>query len=304
MKQRVITGIILVAALIPIVYFPIAFQITMALFVLIGTHELINMFSKEKPFPMVPRVICYILSLVSYLTLISLWGQNEEQNYDFNIYPIYIAVLLLVMICLLSLFVFYQDFSGADVGKCLLVINYVVLGAAALSFLRILGIRFIIYVVLLTFVTDAFAYIFGIAFGKHKMCPSISPKKSWEGAIAGTVFGTVIASLYGFFYGSIFVGELVNSDASKTLLDNFCSLGDSQDVWQFLVILLISFLGSILGQIGDLVASKLKRNYEIKDFGTIFPGHGGVLDRFDSTIFVSMFLVATFIILREIFPLF
>jgi len=89
----------------------------------------------------------------------------------------------------------------------------------------------------------------------------------------------------------------------QTLLANFSSLGESTSLWvQALVLVPVTFLASIFAQIGDLVASKLKRTYGIKDFGTILPGHGGLLDRFDSILFVAMFLTAIFILIHYFYP--
>jgi phosphatidate cytidylyltransferase len=155
--------------------------------------------------------------------------------------------------------------------------------------------------------TDIFAYLFGSKFGKHKMIPYISPNKSWEGAIAGTVVATIIGSAYALFYGKVFIagtslGDFFNAEGYITLLENFSAVGD-QPIWvQALIIVPMTLLGSIFAQIGDLVASRLKRTYGIKDFGNILPGHGGVLDRFDSTLFVAIFLTSVFLIIFELAP--
>jgi phosphatidate cytidylyltransferase len=203
--------------------------------------------------------------------------------------------------------VLFRDFNGIDVGKALTIINYVGLGAAAIVILRLLGIRFIFYLFIITMLTDIFAYLFGSKFGKHKMIPYISPNKSWEGAIAGTVVATIIGSAYALFYGKVFIagtslGDFFNAEGYITLLENFSAVGD-QPIWvQALIIVPMTLLGSIFAQIGDLVASRLKRTYGIKDFGNILPGHGGVLDRFDSTLFVAIFLTSVFLIIFELAP--
>ena len=118
--------------------------------------------------------------------------------------------------------------------------------------------------------TDSFAYFTGSFIGKHKLCEKISPKKTWEGAIGGSVVGTIIST---FFY--LFV---INSSANLFLVFG------------------ITLLLTIIGQIGDLFFSSIKRHYKIKDFSNLIPGHGGVLDRFDSIIFV----VLTFILFMNI----
>jgi len=223
-----------------------------------------------------------------------------------NLNPV--IILSFVTVILLSLLVFIDDFSGSDLGKAITIINYIGLGAASITILRYLGVRFIVYVALISMMTDIFAYFFGIAFGKHKMAPRISPKKSWEGAIAGTLFGTIIASSFAIFYGVIFspegfLGYIFNPDGYQTIFDNFTSIGNEPLFTQALIIIPITLLGSISAQIGDLVASKLKRNYKIKDFGNIFPGHGGILDRFDSIIFIGIMFLGIFILIKQFYPM-
>lgn len=119
------------------------------------------------------------------------------------------------------------------------------------------------------------AYQVGIMFGKHKLCPTISPKKTIEGSIGGSISGMIFGS------ASLIIGE-------KIL--NFSLLNIENSVIKILCIALISLVLTIIAQFGDLVASKLKREYDIKDYGFIFPGHGGVMDRFDSLIMTGSFL--------------
>lgn len=117
-----------------------------------------------------------------------------------------------------------------------------------------------IYLFLITILTDTFAHLGGSLIGKHKFAPKISPNKTWEGAIIGGVFGTLCAAT--FYYIAI--------DSSVNVLG----------------LLTITLFLSCLGQLGDLFFSAVKRNHDIKDFSNIMPGHGGVLDRLDSIIFV------------------
>ena len=112
--------------------------------------------------------------------------------------------------------------------------------------------------------TDVFAYFIGIKYGKHRLAEKISPKKSIEGAVAGLLISAVVATIFA----------------------NFLEVFDYSIIW---VILLSMFL-SCVSQIGDLIASMFKRKAGIKDFSNLFPGHGGVLDRFDSTMFAAIFL--------------
>lgn len=116
-----------------------------------------------------------------------------------------------------------------------------------------------------SWICDTCAYAVGILFGKHKMVPRLSPKKSIEGAVGGVVGSALVGALYGYF-----IVEPVITEQKVT--------------WVFV---LISAVGAVISQIGDLTASAIKRNHEIKDYGKLIPGHGGVMDRFDSVIFTA-----------------
>lgn len=308
MKQRIITGAALLAIFIPIVIFEplfLVFQFTMIVMVLVGSLELINMYNKEKKFSKIPMIATVVAAVLTYLSAVLAWSSDPISN---TLTPIdikvnFVSIAMVVVFFMFGLIVFYDDYDGSDIGKSITIIYYMGLGAAAISILRLIGVRFIVYLFLVTIATDMFAYFFGIRFGKHKMSPKISPKKSWEGAIAGTVIATVLASCFALFYGYLFEpGSFLNGTGQLTLLENITSLGSAPLYIQALVIVPITMIASILGQIGDLVASRLKRTYDIKDFGKVFPGHGGVLDRFDSAIFVSLFLVAVFMAMNQIFP--
>ena len=114
-------------------------------------------------------------------------------------------------------------------------------------------------------VTDTFAYFTGVFFGKHKLIEDVSPKKTIEGCSGGVIGAALIA----FIYACVFRTELES---------NGCP------VWLFV---LVGAVGAVCSQIGDLAASAIKRNYEIKDYGKLIPGHGGVMDRFDSILFTA-----------------
>ena len=141
---------------------------------------------------------------------------------------------------------------------------------------------FIITVFVITYLTDTFAYLVGCSLKGPKLAPKISPKKTISGAIGGFLGGMIGAVILYFIARAI-------PDLSAVI--NMYELA----WWHFLI---IGGLGSVLGQIGDLFESKLKRNAGIKDSGDIFPGHGGMLDRYDALIFVSAFMyLVIFIIL-------
>lgn len=122
---------------------------------------------------------------------------------------------------------------------------------------------FILYVLLVTYGSDTGAYLIGSMFGKHKLIPKISPNKTIEGALGGVVMGGLLGTIFLFFTNA------------------------GQDIGMALI---VSFIMPVIGQLGDLFFSSLKRLYNRKDFGTLMPGHGGVLDRIDSLLFCLVFV--------------
>ena len=137
------------------------------------------------------------------------------------------------------------------------------------------------YIYLLIFfgawITDSFAYFTGLLFGKHKLIPDVSPKKTVEGAIGGTVFCVISYLVYGLILINFFDVEA-----------NLLFLGIS------------AVFVAVIAQIGDLIMSVLKRHYNIKDFGNFFPGHGGMLDRFDSILAVSIAIAAVYMVSKVV----
>lgn len=141
------------------------------------------------------------------------------------------------------------------------------------------GVFLIVYLLFCAWFGDSGAYFVGTFLGKHKLCPNVSPKKTVEGFIGGVVT----------------VGVCVFLEA---LIFNLFIFTDRQI--DYLVVVIFGMLASVLGVLGDLSASVIKREFGVKDFGSIMPGHGGVLDRFDSVLFVAPFI---YIIFRYFSPL-
>ena len=292
MKTRTITGVVMLAILAPLFLIPnlfIGLQIIIGIGVLIAIFEVLKIYNKD--YTIQSRILIYFLSLISYLVLI--WNFDDiNQDVLLNVFNFKVVLILFILVfSLLLLTIIEPKFDFNDYGKTLGMIFYVVLGLGSLVILRMIGVQFILYLFLTTMFTDVFAYLIGIKFGKHKMAPLISPKKSWEGAIAGTIIATVLIGTLGTFYGSVFKSDILNANNYQTILDGFEMLTKINITGKGILIYLLTFMISIVGQMGDLVASKIKRVYEVKDFGNIFPGHGGVLDRFDSAMFAGMFLI-------------
>ena len=121
---------------------------------------------------------------------------------------------------------------------------------------------------------DVGAYFTGVFFGKHKLCPKISPKKTIEGAIGGVLFCTITSVIMGFLFNIVFYSNSLNIN--------------------YTVLAIIGVIGSFLSMLGDLSFSVIKRSYFVKDYGDVIPGHGGILDRFDSVIcFVPFMYIIT-----------
>lgn len=140
-------------------------------------------------------------------------------------------------------------------------IFYIIFFSYHIAMIAMMGdLEYLVWLVVITaFGTDIMAYFTGYAFGKHKLCPNISPKKTIEGSVGGTLGSIILCGIFGFFF-------------AKPLLVH-C--------------LIIGLLGGIISQFGDLTASVFKRKMGIKDYGNLIPGHGGILDRFDSVLFTG-----------------
>lgn len=207
----------------------------------------------------------YPNKLIGYLS-VGLIIINEYKNFiDYHTFFLILVVLLL----LLELFR-NRESAIANLGSTLLGIFYIGFFAAAIINLREFysdsvftynqGGYLIISILVSIWICDSAAYFVGSAYGIHKLMPRVSPKKSWEGAIAGFVFSVA---------GMI---------AARELLLDFMQLQDA---------IAIGFIVGIFGQIGDLIESLLKRDAHVKDSSSIIPGHGGIFDRFDSLLFCA-----------------
>ncbi|MCF0142353.1 MAG: phosphatidate cytidylyltransferase [Parasporobacterium sp.] len=260
-KVRLISGIVLVLILgtLVVLGYDFIFYALLALS-LIGAFELFRALGLGWSY----------FSFVGYAGIIGHYMVLRFADFKF-LGLVYVGALILV----LAGFVFtFPKYSLQQVFGSFFGIFYV---GVCLSFMYLLRIHppsgaYIVWLVIFSSsVCDIFAYLTGMLFGKHKLVPKLSPKKSIEGAIGG-ILGSVILS---FVYGLI-VQPYVE-DIRPTAL----------------IFPIICFFGAIVSQIGDLAASAIKRNTGIKDYGTIIPGHGGILDRFDSIIIVSpiMYLV-------------
>lgn len=257
MKQRVISAIVALMIVIPMI---IAggkiFCVGASILGLIGFIELLNAKDKKKKLPFLIK----ILSIVCFLLLlINNWSLNGKLFVaDYKRIP-FIILLLVTPI------VFYNKSKEYDIEDALFLLGGVLflgVGFNQLIGIRLLDVKYLVYLLLITIFTDTFAYIVGRLVGKHKMSPTVSPNKTWEGFFGGLVFGTFISTVY---YISAF-----NYNRNIFLL------------------VCVTALLSIIGALGDLTFSSIKRHFGVKDFGKIMPGHGGILDRLDSILYVVL----------------
>ncbi len=312
MKKRIITGLLLAVILVPLLIVPSLFpllQVVIAFFCVIATVEMINMVEKIKPMKAGIKILIIISTLLIYLGIVNEDPACKESliydfmaKFDFKLSIL--TTLTLVCAAVFACQVFVDDFDASDVGRCFMIILYISLGFSSITILLLNGMRFIIYMILIVICTDIFALVFGLNFGKHKMCPKISPKKTWEGAIGGTAVAVIIGSLFAVFYdkfGHFFVvGEEVKP---IVFFEGVFDVSKISTVGMVFSIIFLSFVISISSQIGDLICSKFKRTYGIKDFSQVFPGHGGILDRFDSSLFASIVFLCFITIVRVLFEL-
>lgn len=242
-------------------FYNVIFEVTIALLCVFCVYESLNAqgFLQNK-WLYLPTLIYSFLTPMSFAFC----------NY-LNVGPYYLLLALtFLFVIVLNVFAM-SNFSIFKYDNCSAVIFSTIVITAFLSNIILIRTQFehgLFYMILAitcyAWATDIFAYIVGVCIGKHKFSPNISPKKSIEGSVGGTVFCVIFSVLMTFVY--------------SVIID--CSVN-------YVYVIIFALLCSLVGQIGDFSFSYIKRSYGIKDFGKLLPGHGGVLDRLDSLIFIS-----------------
>lgn len=257
MKKRVISAIVALAIFVPIfIYGGFIYTISMYIVSILGLREFLKAKSYKKSMPVFIEFISYII-----FTLIVLSNINNSEM----IYSVDFRVLSGLFLVYFIPTIFYHDrsiYSITDAFYLMAGVFFLGVSFSLMIIIRNLSLDLIVYLFLITMLTDSYAYITGSLIGRHKMLKEISPNKTWEGMIGGTLAGTIISVV---FY------KIAVNPAISTYQ-----------------ITLITLFLSIIGQFGDLFFSAIKRYFGIKDFSNIMPGHGGILDRFDSIIFVLL----------------
>ena len=255
-KTRLISGIFLVlAALLTIISGGYVLFVTLLCVSLLGIQELYKAMGVHKDGVGLLELAGYLGAILYYASLLL----------GFERYGMMAVLLGLVLLMFVYVFT-YPKYEADQVMSAFFGIVYV---AVMLSFIfltrNLEGGKFLVWLIFLcSWGCDTCAYCVGVLIGKHKMAPKLSPKKSIEGGIGGLAGAALLGALYAL---------AINKWG-----------GASAGVGEYA---LICFVGGIISMIGDLAASAIKRNHEIKDYGKLIPGHGGILDRFDSVIFTA-----------------
>lgn len=254
MKVRIISALVAICIAIPFIFAGgIAYAFAIGALAIGAFIEMWRLKKSHSKLPFVPSAI----ALCSMLMLI----YTNFEGFT-KIYGLTYALIVLMILLLIIPIILYKDDKYTCKEALYLIGVSLFLGIMFHSFITVrdAGLPMFFFLVLIPVCTDTFAYIIGSKIGKHKVAPLISPNKSWEGCIGGLIFGTILPCVFYYFV-------VHNLD------------------WKVIVGALIL---SMMGQIGDLVFSKIKRENNIKDFSNIMPGHGGILDRLDSTIFIFL----------------
>lgn len=243
-------------ALIVIIGNKYMISVGLAIIAILSMHEYLHAVSKKaNPIKWISYLSCALISLISFVP------QEQYGNMIFAAIPILLLMLFLQVI-ITGMKMNFNDLVYTFIG-----IIYIVFFIASMAMIRGLenGKILIWYVFWAGWATDVFAYSIGRRFGKHKFS-EVSPKKSIEGCIAGTIGAVIVVLVYTYF-----INLYTNLEYS------------------YLYISIIGLILSIIGQIGDFAASAIKRYVDIKDYSNLIPGHGGMLDRIDSIMFIAPF---------------
>ena len=276
--KRTISGAVYIALLLTSILFSTeSFIILFGIFLIIATYEFCNLVKLNKVFSILFVSLFYsTVALVSFYRtetenyISSLLKENIQFTIDIDkLFSVLLIITLIISVkCIVFLFNDTQTIS--KLSKYIYLLGYIMLPfifITKISFgIKDYNPKIIIGLFILIWTNDTFAYLVGKSIGKHKLFERVSPKKTIEGFLGGVVF----AAFAGFLISKLYIKP--NPDFSeKSIL-----------IWT-----IIALIVSIFGTIGDLIESKFKRIAGVKDSGTIMPGHGGVLDRLDSVIFVA-----------------
>ena len=272
MKTRILSGLIMLPLLIIIILRGWVLFAGCFVLSLLAVYEFFRGFKAldikaSYPIAVGSTVALYLMGLLCFV------GSSFSTSMFSTSFMFMLWAFLTVLACLLYLFKI-EARKLEDAMVTLVGVFYVVFFLYHLALLgmdEFLGLA-VWLVVITAFGTDICAYFAGVTMGKHKLCPVISPKKTWEGAIGGVLGSVILCGIFGVIF-------------MKNML---------------ILCLIVGFLGSIVSMFGDLTASIFKRKMGIKDYGNLIPGHGGIMDRFDSVLFTAPLVYYVVVILSFI----
>ena len=297
MRTRIITGTILALVVLPCIFLGEWFFLAIALVAeVLATIEIVRC-AKRKYSPLLYIVSILLVVALSLWPIIRTIGSTPSKSFRIFLHfdQLYLSIIILFASLCIVLFMVLIDknFAIRDATYIFTFLLILSLGIQSALFLRSIpsyknyinagkvlnpsyfnfydsfeSSSLFIYVAIGTFATDIGAYFIGVFFGKNKMNERISPKKTWEGFIGGIVISTICSFLFGF----------ILAKCKHPMLNMFT-------INKWYIILILSFVMPFFSTLGDFVFSSAKRYYEIKDYGSVLPGHGGVMDRIDSFIF-------------------
>ena len=268
LKTRIITSIFIIAAMIAVLILSktVVYPITLAILATIAVFEVLRVHQLHKNLWIAAPayIITAAMPVMAYVMRVIM-------AYSEIYFIVALALVLFVfMIYVFGVAVFLKGkVSFASISSAFAMLMYITSSFSALCIIRYIiddtiGLFCLGLVLIGAWISDVFAYFTGMLIGKHKLIPEVSPKKTVEGSLGGIVF-TVIACLLFGFIASLVTGVKAN----------------------YLVLGISGVVLSVVGQIGDLFASLVKREHGIKDYGSLLPGHGGIMDRFDSILATS-----------------
>ncbi len=266
MLKRIITSLVAVCVLVPVLIFsgtPV-FPVAIGIATVISIYEMLKCFGVYKK---------YYLSVPLYISALAIpIALRYFENRVAVISVCFILAVFYLALVFVSIIWSHGKFAFADGLSMFAICIYIISAMNSILYVRDFGDGGK-YIYLLIFVgawmTDIFAYFTGVFFGKHKLIEDVSPKKTIEGSIGGIVFCAISFVVFGIIIDAFF-------DRNANIL----------------VLAISGIIVSVISQIGDLIMSVIKRHYGIKDYGILFPGHGGMLDRFDSVLAVSIGMAA------------
>jgi len=267
LQKRVVSGIVGLALLvIMMISHQIVLGISFFVFSLIGISEFYNSLSGlgYRPIKFIGFTSCLPVLLIGLNGVVN-WIDNYVDLFASLVY--FSMAVYIIFIVLLSYLIFRnKKYNIVDISLTIYGVLYIPFLMSFVVLTRNLthGFYYVWFIFIGAWVTDTFAYFTGVLFGNRKIIPDISPKKTVEGTIGGVVGCAVITVIYGLWINT----KLMNAIPVSHLV-------------------ILGVINGIISQLGDWLASAIKRHTKIKDFGKIMPGHGGILDRFDSILLIG-----------------